>query len=145
MGSIHSKKKMGMVDVLTEKDKYKTKEIDTSKPNFLKEIYSDSDKEIKKFKRLIKKMYGGFPNWFHINEVEDIIGSKWVIDSLINNGFLIRNRLKISGNNYEDQYMLGPNGLNLINSWRIEALTMWIFILTILIVILTIINLFYKT
>ncbi len=91
--------------------------------------------EVEKFKKLIKDMYKGFPNWVYHERLISII-NKDMIDHLVENKFLIKWTPKDPAE--QRVYSLGVNALPLVSSWQIEVLTSWLIVLTIVLLILTI-------
>ena len=80
-----------------------------------------SDKiEIEKFKEEIEKLYKGFPS-YHFYGIESMVKDPEIRKVLCDEHILVK--LKRKYTNKGDEYMLGANGLNLVNSWNIEKLT----------------------
>src|SRR3989344_5604949 len=94
--------------------------------------------EIKKFKRLVKEMYSGFPNYILFEKVEDIIKTENMRHHLMKEGFLTME------SHYKESkeiigYSLGINALPLVSAWETEKLTNKIRWFTVSIIILTIV------
>jgi len=96
--------------------------------------------EVERFKKLIKKMYRGFPNWQFKKMVEDVVITEEMRRQLIDAKFLLKEQYTINGQK-QDVYMLGPNALPLVSAWETEELTKSIIKLTWVIIALTGINL----
>lgn len=92
--------------------------------------------EVEKFKKLIRDMYRGFPNWQYRKMVEDVIITDEMRKSLLDSKFLLKEKHVQKGQEY-DVYMLGPNALNLVSAWETEDLTKSIKKLTWAVFILT--------
>ena len=78
--------------------------------------------EVKKFEKLVKEMYRGFPNWQFRKMVEDVVVTKEMRDQLIDAKFLVKEQHVVDRQKY-DVYMLGPNALTLVSAWETEELT----------------------
>lgn len=91
-----------------------------------------------KFKNLIRDLYNVYPNGAIAKDIEDVIKTEKVRNSLIDAGILLKDSVNNQGKN-KDWYMLGPKGLSLISIWETEKLTQKMNCLTTIIVILTII------
>lgn len=78
--------------------------------------------EVEKFKRLIRDMYRGFPNWQYRKMVEEVVVTEEMRKSLLDSKFLLKEKHVQNGQEY-DIYMLGPNALNLVSAWETEDLT----------------------
>lgn len=76
--------------------------------------------EVSKFKKLIKEMYKGFPNYYYFGMVEQNIPNEEIREEVIDQKILVK--LKGKHNDKQDKYILGMNGLNLVNSWKNEEL-----------------------
>lgn len=92
--------------------------------------------EVNKFKKLIKDMYRGFPNWQYRKMVEDVVITEEIRKSLLDSRFLLKEKHVKDGKKY-DVYMLGTNALNLVSSWETEELTKSIRKLTLAVLIMT--------
>ena len=99
--------------------------------------------EVNKFKKLVKDMYRGFPNFQYSNEVEKIIVMEEVRDELIKHGFLIKMTPIVNKNGEKLPYMLGPNSLSLVSAWKTEKLTRWVIVLSIISLLTAISTLFF--
>lgn len=78
--------------------------------------------EVEKFKKLIKDMYRGFPNFVYKGMVEKVIIMDNVRDKLEEANFLIKEKHADGKGNSWDEYMLGPNALMLVSTWKSEEL-----------------------
>ena len=94
--------------------------------------------EIKKFKKLIKKMYNGFPTFIFHGEVEEVIKTDETIQHLIDNKILVERNF-FGNREYKICYSLGVGALPLISAWETEELTNQIKWLTVSIIIMTIV------
>ena len=96
--------------------------------------------EPENFEELLEKLYDGFPNGMLKDDiVEDIIVTREQRENLVEHGYLTREHHLREGDEFY-YYNLGPNGLDLISSWRTEKLTRRMTVLTVLIAILTVVN-----
>ncbi|MCX6822249.1 MAG: hypothetical protein NTW30_05745 [Candidatus Aenigmarchaeota archaeon] len=93
--------------------------------------------EVEKFNDLVLDMYRGFPNYIY-SGVENIIISESVRRKLVEKDFLMEDS-SIENGERRIGYMLGPNMLPLISSWKNESLAEKIKNLTIIIVCLTVV------
>ena len=100
--------------------------------------------DINAFKKLIKSMYEGFPNWQYKQMVEQVIVTEEMRKKLIDTHFLVKEQHSVDGQK-QDVYMLGPNSLALVSAWETEELTKSIKILTLVVVVLSIITIFLQT
>jgi len=95
----------------------------------------------KEIKKLFIDLYRGFPNRRLSEEiVHKIIITEEDRNFLVKHGFLLREEV-ISSGKRKKHYNLGPNALQLISSWKIEKLTIWLTVLAVIVVIATIIGL----
>ena len=101
--------------------------------------------EVEKFKKLVKEMFRGYPNYFYFGMVEPVIGKDRIID-LVRNKFLVKTKTVQNGKKV-DAYYLGVNALPIVSAWKTEEfawetkeLTRQIKILTWVIIGLTIIS-----
>ena len=99
---------------------------------------------ISEFKKLINEMYRGFPNYVYPLNIDAVISDLDVKQTLIDQGLLVKIGRSIhvqpnSKPSEQELYMLGTNGLNLVNSWKIEELTKKLNTLTYVLVGLTVI------
>ncbi|MFH1365040.1 MAG: hypothetical protein ABIH28_00455 [archaeon] len=92
--------------------------------------------EVNKFKKLIREMYRGFPNWQFRKMVEEVIVTDEMRNALIDAKFLMKEEHVADGKKY-DVYMLGPNALSLVSTWETEDLTKSIRKLTLAVIIMT--------
>jgi len=92
--------------------------------------------EVDKFKKLIREMYRGFPNWQFRKMVESVIVTDEMRKALIDAKFLMKEEYVADGNKC-DVYMLGPNALSLVSAWETEDLTKSIRKLTWAVIVLT--------
>lgn len=92
--------------------------------------------EVKKFEKLIKEMYRGFPNWQFRKMVEDVVVTDEMRKQLIDVKYLIKEQHVVNGQK-SDVYMLGPNALTLVSAWETEELTRSIKKLTWAVIIMT--------
>ncbi|MBS3080904.1 hypothetical protein J4221_05510 [Candidatus Pacearchaeota archaeon] len=96
---------------------------------------------IKEFKKMIKDMYRGYPNYKYMGFIEEVFGSK-ILDILEADGIIVRvgeiesteierkkehEGIKIGSS----AYRLGARGIELVSQWNVEKLTRWITALTI--------------
>jgi hypothetical protein len=95
--------------------------------------------EVDKFKKLIKDMFRGFPNWQYKGMVEQVIVTENMRNELIKSGYLIKEEHRKDNQDF-NIYMLGPNALPLVSAWETEELTKKIKGLTIAVITLTIIS-----
>lgn len=90
--------------------------------------------EVDNFKKLLLDMHRGYPRWVY--DAKDV--SKYIpspqIEDLSEKGYLTR---LISEDGKHKGYVLGPNSLTLISSWKNEELSIILKNLTIVIVALT--------
>ncbi|MCD6591036.1 MAG: hypothetical protein J7K72_03640 [Candidatus Aenigmarchaeota archaeon] len=97
----------------------------------------------KVIRKLFMDLYRGFPNG---RVSEDIVRRAIVAEAdrkfLVEHGFLLEEE-EISNGKRKKYYNLGPNALQLISSWRIERLSTYMLILTVIVVIATIIGLLF--
>ena len=105
--------------------------------------------DVEKFKKLIKEMYKGFPNFEYRGMVEKIITTEKVREELEKAKFLIKEEFADREGNLYNMYMLGPSALPLISAWKtedltkkIKTLTIWILVITGIALLINIINLF---
>ncbi len=73
--------------------------------------------EVEKFKNLFMDMYRGFPNWRYREMLEKVVVTENDRKQLVKHGFLLEEKTQTK------QYSLGPNGLLLVNSWKVEEMT----------------------
>lgn len=77
-----------------------------------------------KFKKLIMKMYWGFPNTLYD---EDIVHPVFIMEDirkiLVKHGFLIQEPYIARNKGTKKRYSLGPHAITLINYWKTEKLT----------------------
>ncbi len=99
--------------------------------------------EVEKFKKLILDMYRGFPNWKYFGMVEQTIKDKKDIDQLVKSGILVRIKSKQSNPQIRTLFGLGPNGLLLVNSWKMEDLTKKLLWLTAVMIVLVLLQIVY--
>jgi hypothetical protein len=92
--------------------------------------------EVEKFKKLIKEMYRGFPNWQFRKMVEEVIVTEDMRKSLLDSKFLLKETHVAEGKEY-DVYTLGVNALPLVSAWETEELTKSIRKLTWAVLIMT--------
>ncbi len=110
----------------------------------MKVLQSLDVKKLRSFKDLFMEMYKNFPNGsLREDVVHKIIVKEIDREFLINHGFLIREKHIENGRDVW-WYNLGPNGLLLINAWKMEKLTLIALGLTILTLILMIIEIANK-
>lgn len=92
------------------------------------------------FRELFEKLYDGFPNG-RLSEdvVREVIVTNEDTKFLVEHGYLLEEQHQVDGTTVM-KYNLGPEGLNLISSWRMEDLTQKMAHLTYLIAALTVVN-----
>ena len=78
--------------------------------------------EVDKFKNLIMDMYRGYPNWEYHGLVEKVVIMEEARNELIKSGVLIKAIPTISNGKEVDHWMIGPNALSLVSSWKTEEL-----------------------
>ena len=106
------------------------------------EIFKSKEKiDADKFRELILDMYRGFPNWRYSGMVEAVVKTEEDRGQLVKYGFLTKEKI-YEAKRTRDQYGLGPNALPLVNSWKIEELTTTIIILTIVMILLMLVQIF---
>lgn len=98
--------------------------------------------EVKKFKKLIKEMYEGFPNIQFRKKVEDVVVTDEMRKQLIDAKYLVREPYVMNGQE-SYFYMIGPNALALVSAWETEELTKSIKKLTWAVIIMTGVSLFF--
>jgi len=97
---------------------------------------------MEKIKKLFMDLYREFPTGRLSEEiVHKILVTEEDRNFLVKHGFLLKEEV-ISNGKRRKYYNLGPNALQLISSWKIEKLTVWLTFLTIIVVVITIIGLF---
>jgi len=99
--------------------------------------FEDEKIEVNKFKKLIKEMYEGFPNYVYYGMVEDVIKNEAILKNLIKHDFLIEGECIDGEGKTRKAYSLGVNALPIVSSWKIETFTIWLIILTAVLAILT--------
>ncbi len=102
----------------------------------MKQSNKNNKVEVERFKKLIREMYRGFPNWQYRKMVEDVIITDEMRKSLLDSKFLLKEKHVQNGQEY-DIYMLGPSALNLVSAWETEDLTKSIKRLTWTVLIMT--------
>ncbi len=97
--------------------------------------------EVEEFKKLVKEMYRGFPNYGYWN-IDKI--NKTMMKHLENTKFFIKGKYKDKDGSIKNGYSLGVVALPYVNSLKaeesndiIKSLTVGIFLLNITLVILT--------
>lgn len=86
--------------------------------------------DIEAFKELIMLLYQDFPNGRRKKAVEAVVKTQETRKQLVDHGILSKEMFD------GESYSLGPNGINLVNSWKVESLTKKIYLLTIILLIL---------
>ena len=84
---------------------------------------------IKDFKKIIKDMYKGYPMYYFYGALEQKFGRKEIIP-ILEDANIIR-RVDINNLDGKTRYILGIEGLKLVEHWSIGTLTKWIIILTV--------------
>ena len=93
--------------------------------------------QVEKFKKMILDMYKGFPNTVYSEgDVKQVIVGGDARKKLVEKGFLME-EIYIDEKGKHLNYMLGPNALILVSSWKNEELAKWIKNLTIFLIGLT--------
>lgn len=88
--------------------------------------------EVEKFKRLVRDMYRGFPNFEYKGMVEKVITTEKMREELKKSGFLIEESFVGKDGKSYPMYMLGASALPLVSAWETEDLTRKIKTLTII-------------
>ena len=93
-------------------------------------------------------MYRGFPNFTYRGMVEEVVKIDDVRNELRKYGFLIEEKHGDGKGKSWNEYMLGPNALSLVSSWkseelteRIKKLTIWIIGITGIVFLINLISL----
>jgi cytochrome b subunit of formate dehydrogenase len=94
----------------------------------------------KEIKKLFNELYKGFPNG-RLSEgiVHKIIVTEEDRAFLVKCGYLAQEEVMSDGK-MKKYYNLGPNALPLISSWKVEKLTYWLVVITIVLAVLTVIS-----
>lgn len=94
----------------------------------------------KEIKKLFIELHKGFPNARLSEEiVHKVIVTEEDRTFLVKCGYLAQEEVMIEGK-IKKYYNLGPNALPLISSWKVEKLTYWLVILTIVLAVLAAIS-----
>lgn len=106
------------------------------KSGMLEENSYDSEK----FKELVLEMYRGFPNTFFSEKtIKETIRTEHVFNTLLKDGFFIKESTIDMKNKKTNYYSLGTHALPLVSSWMNERLSYLVLIMTCVLIVLTVI------
>jgi len=85
-------------------------------------IRKKSKTEFEKFKELLLDMHRGYPNWIYDAEGVKKLISDFQLSDLTKNNYLVKIS-RVHQGKTKEYYMLGPNALTLVSSWKNERLS----------------------